>query len=111
MTWKYLLSNHCILERDGYFISYNSMPFGGGGDETAICIETLEGENRYLILCGDHRDKYEQCSTLEDCIEYYIANYSNASFWCELVLVDSLEGVLSPKLLHRLKDLYEGDED
>jgi hypothetical protein len=102
MTWNTTI--HSQLEKEGYYISYSCVE--GRGEETALCIKHLNIERpRYLILTGDHREQYELCKTLKECIDYYITNYHCVSLWDELDLVDTLKDVLDEDLIVRLKDL------
>lgn len=85
-NWLYNQDNgNYLLFGDGYFISYNpstlwtfklkrindpSFKFNEEEEteETAIYIEAT---NSYLILNGDFRLEYEECSTLEQCKEVF----------------------------------------
>ena len=80
VEWKKGKNNY-ILEGDGFYISYNSAPWGGvfpmfaadnNSDETALCIEKGDQILGY-ILNGDFRKDYEQVVNqgLNACMEIY----------------------------------------
>lgn len=99
MEWKQVGNNY-ILQGDGFFISYNpgvpnpvsdliAMLSGKtrNNHETAIVIEDGkgEGQNKYLILVGDHRAKYKTvfADGLPACQEVFFANQQARSEWSD----------------------------
>ena len=80
-----------LLKGEGFFISYNSNPgmglsrFDGddNSDETAL-VKPDDPDNRYRILNGDYREKYEKLFPLgfETCLEFYNKESSHSgSSW------------------------------
>jgi hypothetical protein len=80
VTWESSPTGSFILERTGFFISYQ--PFNiptwrfnsinHMREETAICVEEKKDQYRYYILYGDWRKQYEECGDcLGECLKFY----------------------------------------
>lgn len=83
-TWEITEYGSFILHRENFMISYNpstETSFIKQGyeninelydlqdtEETAVYIRET---GQYLILNGDFRNEYEQCETLQECLEIY----------------------------------------
>lgn len=73
------LGRNMVLQRKGYFISYNPNPgiqVGGEGEETA-----LVKDKKYYILLGDFRKQYTKLKTYKECKEFFKKNISKRGFW------------------------------
>jgi len=77
-VWKDLGRN-MVLQRKGYFISYNPCPtivMPGEGEETA-----LVKDRKYFILLGDFRKQYEKLKTYTECKKFFNKNIKLRGFW------------------------------
>ncbi len=77
-TWEKMRAGNFVLNRDGYFISYNPSPEINmeGRGETALCFN-----GKFFILNGSHKEEYEQCGSLQECADYYKAHIEEIAFW------------------------------
>lgn len=81
-----------VLEKDGYYISYNpntnNCPFtqfgqrlgigeGEEGEETAM----YGSDGKWRILKGDFRKEYERCKTENECLAMYESNKNKRGDW------------------------------
>jgi hypothetical protein len=73
--WKQTQMQNFVLSFEDFYISYNPMV---SGHETAIC-----KNGKYYILHGDHRGKYENMRTFEECFKYFHKNEKARSGWSD----------------------------
>ena len=73
--------------RPGYVISTLTGNVSGieafapdNGTDTAIVVDGPDGPD-FFILNGDWHDRYEACSTLEDCLFLFSTNQEHKSVW------------------------------
>lgn len=59
-----------------YYISYNPSSRDYGSDTTALVINET---SQYLILNGDHRKEYNNCSSFKKSLKYFYDNIEKAN--------------------------------
>lgn len=80
-----------VLKGEGFFVSYNPNPGGdflpfqsdGGSSETAL-VKPDDSDNKFRILNGDYRKKYEELAPqgFEACLNFYNGeSVKNDSSW------------------------------
>lgn len=83
IEWKKLRRN-LILQKEGFFLSYNPRPeIGNEGAETAIVSPIRGGftDTRYLILLGDFRKQLQNCNTLKEAEDFFLKNIDKKGSW------------------------------
>ena len=69
--------NRISKQEKTHYISYNNHDTAGYGcDTTALCINET---SQFLILNGNHSSEYNNCNTLQDCINYFYLNIEQAN--------------------------------
>ncbi|MDA1675589.1 hypothetical protein [Bacillus cereus group sp. TH152-1LC] len=66
-------------EEEKYYISYNPSHRDYGIDTTALVITIGDNERQvFYILKGNHKEQYENCKNLKDCVAYFVSNEEHA---------------------------------
>ena len=84
--------NRLTKQTKQFYISYNNYDTGNdmyGCDTTALYINET---SQFLILNGKHTDNYNDCSTLQDCINYFYRNIEQANAKSEHGKLFKLDG-------------------
>lgn len=85
--------NRITKKEKTYHISYNNIDTDTdayGCDTTALYINET---SQFLVLNGKHTDKYNDCNTLQDCINYFYLNIEQANPKSEHGKVFKYDGV------------------
>lgn len=62
-------------EEEKYYISYNPSRRDYGVDTTALVITIGDNERQvYYILKGNHKEAYDNCKNLKECVAYFVEN-------------------------------------